>query len=167
MKNFKKEGQKLPLYGIGPWLVAAMAILIAIGIVLSRSVFLSLTCTGAAIWIFRIVGIAVLACGILVWYVGALRSGMDNNITDNRLKTDGIYAWVRNPMYAGLWFIFTGISFLWANWFLLAAPALCWLLITLVLKNTEEKWLKDLYGQEYIDYCKRVNRCIPWFPKKS
>jgi len=27
--------------------------------------------------------------------------------------------------------------------------------------NTEEKWLKDLYGKEYIDYCKEVNRCIP------
>ena len=35
-----------------------------------------------------------------------------------------------------------------------------------VLKNTEEKWLSELYGQEYLDYCKKVNRCIPWFPKK-
>ena len=34
-----------------------------------------------------------------------------------------------------------------------------------LLKNTEEKWLEELYGQEYIDYCKKVNRCIPWFPK--
>ncbi len=26
-----------------------------------------------------------------------------------------------------------------------------------VLINTEEKWLLGLYGQEYVDYCKRVN----------
>ena len=35
------------------------------------------------------------------------------------------------------------------------------------LKINGSKWLKELYDQEYIDYCKRVNRCIPWFPKKN
>ena len=39
-------------------------------------------------------------------------------------------------------------------------------IMTIFLKNTEEKWLSELYGQEYLDYCKRVNRCIPWSPKK-
>ena len=29
-----------------------------------------------------------------------------------------------------------------------------------------EKWLADLYGSEYIEYYKRVNRCIPFFRKK-
>ena len=31
---------------------------------------------------------------------------------------------------------------------------------------TEEKWLRDLYGKQYEDYCNRVNRCIPWFRNK-
>ena len=30
----------------------------------------------------------------------------------------------------------------------------------------EEKWLRDMYGKEYEDYCKRVNRCWPWLPVK-
>lgn len=38
--------------------------------------------------------------------------------------------------------------------------------VTAVLKMTEEKWLKALYGDEYISYCRRVNRSIPWFSKK-
>ncbi len=25
--------------------------------------------------------------------------------------------------------------------------------------------MMDLYGVEYEEYCRRVNRCIPWFPK--
>ena len=41
-----------------------------------------------------------------------------------------------------------------------------WLIMTIALKNTEEKWLLDLYGNEYEEYKKRVNRCIPWFPKR-
>jgi protein-S-isoprenylcysteine O-methyltransferase Ste14 len=36
--------------------------------------------------------------GFIIWFVGALKSGMDESITENKLKTDGIYAWVRNPM---------------------------------------------------------------------
>lgn len=41
-----------------------------------------------------------------------------------------------------------------------------WIIMTIVLKNTEEKWLLDLYGKEYADYKKRVNRCIPWKRKR-
>ena len=35
-----------------------------------------------------------------------------------------------------------------------------------ILVVTEEKWLRDLYGKQYEDYCNRVNRCIPWFRNK-
>ena len=34
MKNFVKEGQKLPLYGVGPMIVFGMGIVTAIGIIL-------------------------------------------------------------------------------------------------------------------------------------
>lgn len=36
-----------------------------------------------------------------------------------------------------------------------------------VLKNTEEKWLSALYGADYEKYKKRVNRLIPWLPRKN
>ena len=39
-----------------------------------------------------------------------------------------------------------------------------WIFMTVLMKCTEEKWLKDLYGWEYEEYCRRVNRCIPWLP---
>lgn len=39
--------------------------------------------------------------------------------------------------------------------------------LTVLLKQTEEKWLSDLYGEEYKDYCRRVNRCIPWFKNQQ
>lgn len=77
------------------------------------------------------------------------------------LKTDGIYAWVKNPMYSGWWMLITGISLMWHNVWLLASPLINWGIMTVVLKNTEEKWLLDLYGNEYAEYKKRVNRCIP------
>ena len=42
-----------------------------------------------------------------------------------------------------------------------------WALMTVMMKNTEEKWLTERFGKEYINYCKRVNRAIPWFAKKG
>lgn len=36
----------------------------------------------------------------------------------------------------------------------------------LLMKYTEEKWLEEKFKNEYIDYCKKVNRVIPWFKRK-
>ena len=99
-------------------------------------------------------------------YNGAVRSGMDDNIAENRLKADGIYAWVRNPMYSGWWMVLSGVSLMWHNAALLVTIPINWGIMTIALKNTEEKWLLKLYGQEYRDYCKRVNRCLPMIPNK-
>ena len=162
LKNYTKEGQKLPLFGVGPYLIYGIGALTLIGIVLSQTILKSGNLSGVWIYVFRIVGIILIILGIIVWAIGALGSDMDEHIADNKLKTDGIYGWVRNPMYSGLWMLITGISLMCHNAWLLILSPINWLIMTVVLKNTEEKWLLDLYGEEYSDYIKRVNRCIPW-----
>lgn len=162
MKNFVNEDQKLPLFGIGPYLGCAMGLLTAIGIVLSGNILCSGILTGIWIMIFRIVGILFIVLGISVWFIGTMRSDMDESITENKLQTRGIYSWVRNPMYSGIWQVMIGITLMWHNAWLLVIPVINWCIMTIVLINTEEKWLLDLYGQEYTDYKKHVNRCIPF-----
>lgn len=167
MKNYVKEGQKLPLYGVGPYIVYGMAAVTVAGIIMFSYVLKTGILGSPWILVFRIIGAIIIALGIIIWVIGALGSDMDNNIAQNRLKTNGIYAWVRNPMYTGWWFLITGISLMWHNvWLLLLIPV-NWGIMTIVLKRTEEKWLLEVYGQEYRDYCRRVNRCLPWFPKKG
>ncbi len=161
MKNFVKEGQKLPLYGIGPYLIGSFFLLTVIGIILFSYFFKIGTVSGVWSFLFRIFGGAFSVIGIVIWFIGALRSGMDKNISENNLKTDGIYSRVRNPMYSGLWILCFGISLLWANVFLIPIFFVNWIIMTIVLINTEEKWLANLYGEEYLEYKKRVNRCIP------
>ena len=112
----------------------------------------------------RITGALLIVSGLAVWFIGALRSDMDASIAENRLQTSGIYAWVRNPMYSGWWMLFAGICLQWHNVCALVTIPVNWALLTVTLKLTEEKWLLDLYGQDYADYLKRVNRCIPWPP---
>ena len=165
LKNFSKEGQKLPMFGVGPYLIYGIAFLNALVIILFHYVFRLGILPEPWTLIFRIAGGVIIALGICIWYIGAMRSGMDENITGNKLKTDGIYSWVRNPMYTGCWFITIGITFMWHNYFVLFMIPVDWLILTVVLINTEEKWLFEVYGDEYAEYKKRVNRCIPWFPK--
>lgn len=53
------------------------------------------------------------------------------------------------------------------NYILLVLPFFFWIFLTVLMKNTEEKWLREKFGKEYIDYCKDVNRVIPWFAKNK
>ena len=167
MKNYVKEGQKLPMFGVGPYIVFGMGIITAVGVILCVYILKIGNLDGFWVPAFRITGALLIALGLTVWFIGAVRSDMDASIAENRLKTDGIYAWVRNPMYSGWWLVFAGITMMWHNaWTLLTIPV-NWAIMTVALKRTEEKWLLELYGQAYSDYLKRVNRCIPWLHGKS
>lgn len=162
LKNYVKKGQKLPLFGVGPYLIYGIGLFTALVIVLFGYILKIGILDGIWVWVFRSIGGVLMILGAVIWYIGALRSGMDESITENKLKTTGIYSWVRNPMYSGWWIALTGISLMWHNIFLIPVFFLNWAIITLVLINTEEKWLLNLYGEEYSNYKKRVNRCIPW-----
>ena len=166
LKNYMKEGQKLPLFGVGPYLIYGMAMVNIIGIVLFGYVFMIGILGSTWILIFRIVGALLILLGIAVWFIGAVKSDMDDSITENRLQTKGIYAWVRNPMYSGWWIALSGLILMWHNVWMLIFPVIDWAIMTVVLINTEEKWLLDLYGDEYAEYKKHVNRCIPWKRRK-
>lgn len=162
LKNYMKDGQKLPLFGVGPYIVYGIAMVYIIGIVLFGYVFKIGILDSPWILIFRMIGGLLIALGLVVWFIGAMKSDMDESITENKLQTNGIYAWVRNPMYSGWWIALSGITLMWHNAWMMILPVIGWAIMTIALINTEEKWLLDLYGDEYAEYKKHVNRCIPW-----
>lgn len=164
LKNYNKDGQKLPLFGIGPYMIFGMGLVTLIGIILFGYVFKIGILETPWIMVFRITGALLIVSGIFIWFIGAVRSDMDDHIESNKLKTNGIYAWVRNPMYSGWWIAFAGITFMWHNIWMLVLPVINWIIMTITLINSEEKWLLDLYGAEYETYKTKVNRCIPWKP---
>lgn len=166
-KDIKNGKKHLPLYGIGPALCYSMALITAVCIWMAHKGYIPEKIDNKAIkLVFLIIGIALIIEGIVLFFGADLNGNLQENIKANRLKTNGAYKFVRNPCYCVFWFGCTGALLIYANWILLALPFLFWIEMTVVLKNTEEKWLANLYGQEYIDYCKRVNRCIPWLPRK-
>ena len=161
-----KNKEHLPLMGVGPVYVMSIIALTVIGIVLSVVDILNIGKYDVLKIPFAILGVLLIALGVFMWFSANFASKLDDNIKSNKLVTTGIYAWVRNPIYSAFLLMCTGAILIANNIILLLLPLLYWIFMTVLMKNTEEKWLQELYGQEYTEYCQRVNRCIPWFPQK-
>lgn len=163
--NMKQKGH-LPFFGVGPCYVGTIAVITAVGMILSQKGYLDSGIIPALKSPMLILGIFLAVLGAFLWSYAFFFDKIDDHIKNNRLITDGIYAWVRNPLYTGWMFIFIGVSFFAGNLWLLVLPFIFWALMAIMMKSTEEKWLHDFYGAEYDAYCKRVNRTWPWFPQK-
>lgn len=153
----------LPIYGVGPLYVCVIAAL-TLAAVLMRN--MSLLESGRLDTLHApllILGVALIVAGAALWVYAVLISKIDDGIKENRLVTGGAYALVRNPIYSAAMIVCTGVILIIGNAWFFILPLFYWLFMTVLMKATEEKWLKNLYGKEYDDYCKRVNRCWPWF----
>ncbi len=162
----KSKKDHLPLYGIGPALCWPMAVLSAVGIYLSAKRIIPGAIENNAVRVvMTVLGVLLIIEGLLLFFGADLNGKLQDNIKQNKLKTDGSYRFVRNPCYCLFLLGCTGALLIAHNPVLLVLPVAFYIWMTVILKNTEEKWLKDLYGEEYTEYCRRVNRCIPWLPR--
>lgn len=160
-----KEKEHLPLLGVGPIIVALQVIITVIGIAISYCGHLTFGKIELLNIPLKCIGIGLICFGIYLNYSAKHKSKLFDMVTENKLITTGVYGIVRNPVYSAVFLVCTGAICMVNNLVLFLIPMICWLYMTIFLKLTEEKWLTDLYGQEYIEYCKRVNRCIPWFSR--
>ena len=100
-------------------------------------------------------GAALSGLGV-IWIIAAL-AVFGSEKKPLTLKTKGVYAINRNPFYTGILFTMAGAFITFANWIFLAYFIVAVPLITYLIKK-EEKSLKEDFGDEYINYCKRVRR---------
>ena len=90
-------------------------------------------------------------------------SGRETFLRADALNTTGIYAIVRNPLYIGNFFIFTGIVIVFSNVFAVFGFALFLILQYYFIILSEENFLKQKYGESYETYCSQVKRILPTF----
>ncbi len=117
---------------------------------------------------FALVIAILLAAGGIVVSASAIRRFKVADTTISPLQPDsatslvhhGVFGKTRNPMYVGLFLVLLGWT-VWlqslSNVFVLFAFVL-WL--TEMQIKPEEAALKKVFGQGYVDYCKRVRRWI-------
>lgn len=94
----------------------------------------------------------------------------DSNLNLNILVTAGPYAYVRNPSYLGSFLVGSGIVVMSGLLWFLPVYLLLFFVGYQPMVLWEERRLKDMHGDIYVDYKKRVRRWIPStkpYPKKS
>lgn len=156
----------LPILGVGPMYVITIILMTVISIILSTTRMIPIITFTNIRLIFVLIGILCFIIGITLWLKAVIIDRLDAHIIKNELVTTGVYAYVRNPVYSAFMFVCTGVLLIYGNLVLLVLPIIYWGFMTVLMKLTEEKWLEDLYGKEYVQYRQRVNRCIPWKGKE-
>ena len=74
------------------------------------------------------------------------------------LVTDGIFGWLRNPMYVGLTLLLTGLAILLASDWMLVMTIIFVPVIHFGVVRREERYLEAKFGDAYRQYKARVPR---------
>ena len=164
LKSDQDKHQKLPTYGAARYLYISMLVLNLTGLLLSQSVLQSGLLTGGFRDLFYLVGFLLMIIAARIQWLCGVKSFISISIQTMEFKTTGIYARTRNPIYFSWWLSSIGITLTMHNVWLLILIPIQWVILTIVIRITDEKRLYELHGEAYKDYCARVNR---WFPIKK
>ena len=111
--------------------------------------------------VLRIIFTIMLGIGIIILFTSWFKLGTKTSlgVDKNKLQTDGLYKYSRNPQLVGYGIILASfaiisLSYLSIIWFLL------YVITTYFIVKTEEEFLIQKYKEEYIDYCRQVPRII-------
>ncbi|WP_438464518.1 methyltransferase family protein [Marinomonas sp. PE14-40] len=115
---------------------------------------------------YNLLGIPWILIGYLMAIKGKnLFKKLDTNIMTfdkpDKLVTEGLYRFSRNPMYLGFVIALIGVALVSGA----AISSFLWVFLFFIITNKwyiafEEKMMTETFGQEYVDYCKRVRRWL-------
>ncbi len=77
------------------------------------------------------------------------------------LVVQGLYRYVRNPMYIGVLLVLLGEAWYFRSRALLVYAGLSFLVVNVFVLLYEEPHLRRRFGESYTNYCRTVNRWVP------
>ena len=120
-------------------------------------------------WILLIL-LAVFGIGLSVWSIVYMKNVGKGNPFDafnhevaprtSSLMTDGPYGVCRNPMLLGVFMYHIGVLIALLSFGALVIFIIEVLIMNIQVKKEEQRLRKD-FGNEYIEYTRRVNRFLP------
>jgi protein-S-isoprenylcysteine O-methyltransferase Ste14 len=114
---------------------------------------------------FHWLGLIVLLPGIIILLQSGAsflkaKTGLLPFSEATKLVTGGLYRFSRNPMYLGMVLFLLGLAlFLGSLSALIPVAVFAWIIDRQFIRN-EERFLQDIFGEEYLAYRKRVRRWI-------
>jgi len=93
-----------------------------------------------------------------------IRGGKNKKVYAEDLVTTGIFAHCRNPLYVGNILMIAGVGILSNSLLYVVIMIPFFLFIWQAIVLAEENFLRNKFGEQFNNYCARVNR---WFPNLS
>jgi len=115
-------------------------------------------------------GVLLLACALLVFALAHrdLKSNWSPTLEirqEHTLITNGIYRYIRHPMYASQWLWVVAQILLLQNWLADLMGLIVFIPFYFLRVQAEEKLMLDTFGDQYRGYMGKTGSVIPWLPK--
>jgi len=111
-------------------------------------------------------GVFLMACALFVFARAHmdLKSNWSPTLEirkDHTLITNGIYRYIRHPMYASQWLWVLAQILLLQNWIAGPIDLLCFIPFYFLRVPAEEKMMIETFGDQYREYMQKVGGVIP------
>ena len=108
-----------------------------------------------------ILGILLVITGVPIYLISGL--SIHKYFRDGKLATKGVYAYFRHPIY-GSWIVFIvpGIVLLINSLIGFIVPVFMYGVFKILI-GKEDKYLEEKFGEEFLEYRKRVGEVFPKF----
>jgi hydroxyacylglutathione hydrolase len=167
----KQMGKQMTVWGIGPkfTLFSVMCLVLALAVHIVWYPLFVIREIPLAVLIA--VGLVLIAIGVPIWV--AASKEVDRAFEADELATQGVHALCRHPIYgSATFFVIPGILLFFRSWVLFAVPVAMAVLARLLVRR-EEVYLREKFGQAYLEYAGSVNVLFPkvwrlydtmWYP---
>jgi protein-S-isoprenylcysteine O-methyltransferase Ste14 len=117
--------------------------------------------------VIAIIGVVVIILGATIRWIAIIQLSSAFTVdvaisNDHKLKTDGIYKYVRHPSYSGLLLIMVGFAISLNSVMSLIVIILPMLAAILYRIYVEEQMLISEFGDTYTNYKMHTSKILPW-----
>ena len=109
------------------------------------------------------IGLAMVCLPFLAWVQNTLGNHWSVHLklrADHKLVTDGLYKWIRHPMYVVLFLFIVSVGLVSAS-LLIAILNMLLIIVFYNRVNKEEEMMTQRFGDEYRAYKQRTGRFLP------
>lgn len=115
---------------------------------------------------FDVIGFVIGLLGLSICLYAQIKMGTSWRVgidekEKTQLITTGLYKFIRNPTYLGLFLLNIGVWLIWSTWTIFLLNILFFLFLEIQVR-CEEDFLFSVHGEQYIDYKKRTKRYLPF-----
>jgi len=94
--------------------------------------------------------------------LGKFGSGELITEEDHKLNTEGVYKYIRNPMYSGALIAVIGFGLVFRSIITLLFVSICYFILFKMRIDEEERLLYEAFGEEFTKYKKKSKKLIPF-----